>query len=174
MKKIYNYLFIGIVAVLSMTLSSCNDDDIARDLDGIWEGEVSQNWSWRWKNFSDYQYVDIEFFRDPSRYASGSGIEYDYDRWGYYKPCNFTFSVRNEDIFIDYEDGARVMIPHGYYLSSSRFEGEFRNYYYPYEYIANFSFVKVANHRYIRYKGYTLDADFEEDSKTNKTEAEQK
>ena len=59
MKKIYNYLFVGIVAMLSMTLSSCNDDNIARDLDGIWEGEVSQNWSWRWSDYTTYQYVDI-------------------------------------------------------------------------------------------------------------------
>ena len=167
MKKIYNYLFIGIVAMLSMTLSSCDDDDIAGTLDGVWEGEVSQNFSWRWSNYSNYQYVDIEFYTDPYRYASGTGIEYDYDRWGNYTTCTFSFSVESRDIYLIYADGARVMIPRGYYLSKTRFEGEFRDYYYPHDYIADFSFVKVANHLYNRYNyRYSKELPFKEDNAT--------
>ena len=171
MKKIYNYLFVGIVAMLSMTLTSCNDDNIARDLDGIWEGRVSQNWSWRWSDYTTYQYVDIVFNTDPYHYAEGTGIEYDYTTYSYVA-CPFNFRVRGGVIYMDYRDGSRVQITN-YHLSGNRFSGTFRDYYSG-EYLADFSFERVDDYRHRRYKGYTLDADFEEDSKTNKTEAEQK
>lgn len=174
MKKIYNYLFVGIVAVLSMTLSSCNtDEDVARRLDGIWEGEVRQNWAWRWSDYSRYQYVDIEFYTDPYFHAEGSGIEYDYTGSYSYVSCPFNFRVRNGVIYIDYRDGSRVQIT-DYHLSGSRFSGVFRDYYNG-DYLADFSFYKVANFRHLRYSGYSLEADFEkEESKTTKTEAESK
>ena len=35
-------------------------------------------------------------------------MEYDYDRWGGYTYCRFSYEVRNEEIFIDYEDGVFV------------------------------------------------------------------
>jgi hypothetical protein len=38
MKKILTFLFL---AVTAMTFVSCNDDEIAATLDGVWEGEVS-------------------------------------------------------------------------------------------------------------------------------------
>ena len=47
--------FLAVVSVLCLT--SCGDDEIARTLDGIWEGEVSVG---RWNS---YQYVDIQFSR---------------------------------------------------------------------------------------------------------------
>ena len=74
MKKIYNYLFVGIVAMLSMTLSSCNDDNIARDLDGVWEGKVHRTWSWRWTDYTIYQYVDIEFLKIHTGMLEGHGM----------------------------------------------------------------------------------------------------
>lgn len=174
MKKIYNYLFVGIVAMLSMTLSSCNDDNnIADTLNGIWEGEVSQSWSWRWDDYTVYQYVEMEFITDPYRYAKGYGYEYDYYRNSrYYEKCRFYFEVRNGRIYLDYDDGARVCISN-YRLTNYRFEGTFRDYRTG-DYLADFSFVKIASYRYDRYNYiYGTPAEFE-DSKTNKTEAEQK
>ena len=49
------FSLLAVVSVLCMT--SCEDDEIARTLDGIWEGEVSVG---RWNS---YQYVDIQFSR---------------------------------------------------------------------------------------------------------------
>ena len=167
MKKIYNYLFVGIVAMLSMTLSSCNDDNIAKTLDGVWEGKVSQNYSWRWSNYTRYQYVEMEFLTDPYRYAKGYGYEYDYYDNGYER-VHFTFEVINEDIYIDYADGAHVLIPRGYYLSDSRFSGEFRDNRTG-KYLGSFSFVKYANHRYDRYGSYypySKDIDFTDENPT--------
>lgn len=169
MKKIYNFMAVALVAMLSLTLTSCNDDDyIADTLDGIWEGEVGSNYSWRWgSNYSNYQYVDIEFYADPYRYASGSGIEYDYDRWGRYTACRFNFTVEYGNIYMAYSDGARVMIPRGYFLSNTRFEGEFRDYYTG-DYLADFSFVKVADHRYNRYN-YSYSKELSFDTQTEET-----
>ena len=168
MKKIYNYLFVGIVAMLCMTLSSCNDDNIAGTLDGVWEGKVSQNYSWRWTDYTRYQYVDMEFITDPYRYAQGYGYEYDYYSDGYER-VRFTFEVRKEDIYINYADGARVCIPRRYYtLTDNRFSGEFRDYYTG-AYLGNFSFVKYANHRYDRYGSYypySKDIDFTDENPT--------
>ena len=180
MKKIYNYLFVGIVAMLSMTLSSCNDDNIAGTLDGVWEGTVIDNWddwSWRWKDYTRYQYVDIEFITDPYRYAQGYGYEYDYYSDGYER-VHFTFEVRNEDIYINYADGVHVCIPRRYYtLTDRRFSGEFRDNRTG-KYLGSFSFVKYANHRYDRYGSYypySKDIDFtDEDPTASKAEEGEK
>ena len=165
MKKIFNFVFVGIVAVLCLTLSSCKDDNIAKTLDGVWEGEVSQNYSWRWTDYTKYQYVEMEFITDPYRYAKGYGYEYDYYSDGYEK-VRFTFEVNNEDIYIDYADGVHVCIPRRYYtLTDRRFSGEFRNYRTG-GYLGSFSFVKFANHRYDRYYyPYSKEINFVEESK---------
>ena len=79
MKKVYNLLFFGIVAVLCMSLTSCNNDEYdARLLAGYWEGNISSV-SWRSETFN---YVDFYFEKDPS-YGAGHGVETDYDEWGY-------------------------------------------------------------------------------------------
>lgn len=167
MKKFYNFMAVALVAMLTLTLTSCNDDDIAKTLDGIWEGEVSQNYSWRWSNYNNYQYVDIEFYKDPYRFSNGSGIEYDYDRYGRYTSCRFDFSVDFGVIYMDYEDGTRVRISN-YDLTNTRFRGEFRDYRTG-AYLADFNFVKVAEHRYNRYNySYSEELQFEEDVPENK------
>ena len=180
MKKIYNYLFVGIVGMLCMTLSSCNNDDnIARDLDGVWAGDVTVG---NWRNH-EFQYVEIEFFKNPYRYAKGTGVEYDYsdDGWFCYV-CEFSYEVDDRVIYIDYADDTHVRIC-DYDLYGNIFRGEFRNSYD--RKIAGFTFARPWNYRYSggRYKvyrwnngnySYSLDVDFEEESKTNKTEAEKK
>ncbi|MBR1840368.1 MAG: hypothetical protein IJ782_07290 [Prevotella sp.] len=163
MKKFYNFMALALVAMLTLTLTSCNDDGyIADTLDGIWEGEVSQNYSWRWTNYSRYQYVDMEFITDPYKYAQGYGYEYDYYSDGYER-VRFHFEVRNEVIYIDYADGVHVCIPkHNYTLTRNRFSGEFRDYYTG-EYLGSFSFVKYTDYRYNRvYYPYSKEIDFEE------------
>lgn len=148
MKKLYSFITFGIIVLFSLSLTSCNDDNIAATLDGVWEGEVTQNYSWRWNNYSVYQYVEIEFITDPYRYAQGYGYEYDYYANGYEK-VRFTFEVRNEVIYIKYADGVRVRISN-YRLSDNRFSGQFRDYDTG-GYLGDFNFVKVGGYRYNRY-----------------------
>lgn len=163
MKKIYSLITIGFIALFSLSLTSCNDDNIARTLDGVWEGRVTQDWSWRWNNYSSYQWVEIEFITDPYRYAKGYGYEYDY-YGNAYNRVRFTFEVRNEVIYIDYADGVSVRISN-YSLSDTRFRGQFKDYDTG-EYLGDFDFVKFADHRYNRYYGsYSLNAEFEDEKK---------
>ncbi len=146
MKKILTFLFL---AVTAMTFVSCDDDEIAATLDGVWEGHVSLG---RWNS---YQYVDIEFYRDE--YSAGNGVEYDYQSNGTYIECPFTFKVVNGTIFMEYEDGSRVAIPDNYTLTETTFSGDFYEWTGSYSigaWIAHFDFDKVTSWRHTRYSSY--------------------
>ncbi|MBR4269328.1 MAG: hypothetical protein IKQ47_06040 [Prevotella sp.] len=146
MKKILTFLFL---AVTAMTFVSCNDDEIAATLDGVWEGEVSVG---RWNSC---QYVDIQFSRD--QYSAGYGMEYDYQgNSGAYVECPFTFKVTNGTIFMEYDDGSRVAI-RNYSLTDTHFSGDFYEWVGNYSigsYIAHFDFYKVTSWRHSRFGGY--------------------
>lgn len=150
-QKILNIATLLLVMFTALSFQSCEDDDIAQQLDGIWEGQVAQTYfDYRWGEQTDYQYVDIEFYTDPYKYAKGTGIEYDYYGNSYrYSECPFYFEVRNGIIYLDYNDGASVAI-RNYRLSHNHFTGEFIDYWSG-EYLASFDFQKVSNWRYNRY-----------------------
>lgn len=159
MKKFYNFMAVALVAMLTLTLTSCNDDAIARELDGVWAGSVTTGSSWRNHSF---QYVEIEFFKNPYRYAQGSGREYDYNNDDYDRYytggrtcyiCDFTYEVNDNVISIYYEDGTKVRI-YDYDLYNNTFTGEFRNGYND-RYIASFSFARLTKYRY-EYGGYNV------------------
>lgn len=139
-----------LIVLFALTLHSCEDDEIAQQLDGIWEGQVASTYfSHRFGEQTEYQYVDIEFYADPYKYAKGAGMEYDY--YGYsnaYSKCAFSFEVRNGIIYLDYDDGTSVAI-RNYRLNGSRFSGEFIDYWSG-DYLASFDFTKVSNWRYNR------------------------
>ena len=142
-------LFSLLAAVSALCLTSCEDEEIARTLDGIWEGEVSVG---RWNS---YQYVDIQFSRD--QYSAGYGMEYDYQgNSGVYVECPFTFKVLNGTIFMEYDDGSRVAI-RNYSLTDTHFSGDFYEWVGNYSigsYIAHFDFYKVISWRHSRFGGY--------------------
>ena len=125
MKKIYNYLFVGIVAMLSMTLSSCNDDDYdARLLAGYWEGEITSV-GWRSGTFN---YVDFYFEKDPS-YGRGHGWEYDYDEWDrLVAKSDFDYEVVNGSIRMTYYSPRVVVWIDNWTISSdnTRLRAKFR------------------------------------------------
>lgn len=150
-ERIRNIATYVMVALMALTFNSCEDDEIAQTLDGIWEGEVATEYfSYRHGVQTEYQAVDIEFYTDPYRYARGTGIEYDYYRSGYwYTASNFDFEVRNGVIYLDYDDGSYVAI-RNYRLSDNRFRGEFIDYYSG-RFLASFDFVKVSDWRHNRY-----------------------
>lgn len=155
MKKIFTYAFMAMTVLL--TLSSCHDDEIAQDLAGIWEGEVAQSYFVnRYSTAVDYQSVDIHFYKDPYHYAQGDGVEFDYsgyDRYGniYYYESRFVYEVRNGRIYMNYDDGTRVVISH-YSLSGSRFSGTFNDYYSG-DYLADFDLYRVDKYYYNTYSG---------------------
>ena len=149
MKKFLTFLFL---AVTAMTFVSCDDDKIARSLDGIWEGEVSSAY-FNYRLGNSYQWIDIQFYADPSRYAKGSGIERDYSGTGsyYYEECEFEFEVRGGYIYLHYADGTEVVI-RDYELVDDHFSGEFLDGNgHP---LASFDLYRVTSWRHSRYNNY--------------------
>ena len=149
MKKI---LTLFIIAVTAMTFVSCDDDEIAKNLEGIWEGEVSTAYS-NYRGGNNTQYVDIQFYADPSQYAKGTGYERDYSNInvGTYTECAFSFEVKNRNIYLYYDDGADVVI-RNYELTDGHFTGEFLDR--DGHFLANFDLYRVENWRHVRYSNY--------------------
>ncbi|MBQ0074856.1 MAG: hypothetical protein KBT34_11765 [Prevotella sp.] len=162
MKKIFSLLAFALVCVMFV---SC-DNNTAQRLDGVWEGEVAQTFFvGRWgKPVTEFQSVDIEFFKDPYRFAKGTGVEIDYTyvnektgRVSYVK-CDFVYEVRNGRIYLDYADGSHIVI-YRYSLGNSRFSGVFCDYRTGEE-LASFNFYRVNNHRYLNDRNYYYSNDY--------------
>ena len=138
------------MATTMLSLTSCDDDKIARSLDGVWEGEISTAY-FNYRGSGNSQYVDIQFYTDPSQYAKGDGIERDYSNTtGTYTECGFRFEVKNSRIYLYYDDGYDVMI-RNYELLDGHFSGEFLDRYG--NYLASFDLYRVDNWRHFR-SGY--------------------
>lgn len=151
MKKFLTFLFL---AVTAMTFVSCDDDKIARSLDGIWEGQVASAY-FNYRLGNSYQWIDIQFYADPSRYAKGSGIERDYSGSGsnYYEECEFEFEVRGGYIYLHYADAENTeVVIRDYELVDDHFSGEFldRNGHL----LASFDLYRVTSWRHSRYDYY--------------------
>lgn len=144
MKKFTSILTMVLLAALPMVFTSCemDDDDIAYSLDGVWYGTVaSEYFTGRYGYETQYQDVMLEFFSDPYEYASGLGREVDYGYGGRISDVvRFRYSVENNVIYMDYEDGTQVAI-YNYRLYSNEFRGEFHNYRTG-EYLASFEFYR--------------------------------
>ena len=115
-------------AALAFTLTSCEDEDIARTLEGTWEGNMYVS------SYSDYydryytaSYSEVCFLRDPYRYASGDGYWVDYYTdyyWGRnYIANHIRWEVNNGAIRVYFvEDNEDVYI-YNYSLDNSYFVG---------------------------------------------------
>ena len=154
MKKFLTFLFL---AVTAMTFVSCDDDKIANSLDGIWTGRVDMEY-FNYRSKGGSFFVEIQFYADPSQYAKGTGIERDYSERGVCTSVNnFDFEVRNERIYLHYDDGTDVVI-RNYELVDNHFHGFFLNYNTG-EVLAEFNLYRVENWRYSGYSGYTANPD---------------
>ena len=128
MKKwIYNIAWV-MMAFVSITLTSCDDDiDIARTLEGTWEGDMYTSTYYN-NRYYDASYSQVCFLRDPYTYSSGTGYWVDYydnNYWGSYNyvASHIKFEVQNRVITIYFiEDDDYVKI-YDYSLSDSYFQG---------------------------------------------------
>lgn len=131
MKKIATGLMIALMALVTFT--SCEDEEIAYDLEGTWEGRVFDYSEWDGGTYSITRSV-IEFYLGTFRLVvRGNGHWLDfYEKGGprefvYY---NFRWNVDNQVIYINFnEDGTQYQILN-YHLSKNRFWGtmyEYRN-----------------------------------------------
>lgn len=129
MKKNYYFIISFFFAAISMmSLSSCEDEEIANTLEGTWEGQmyVEHEWNGSWY---ETDYSEVTFLRDPYRYSSGDGYWVDYFKtrtpWRHdYYANHIRWNVKNGVINIYLiEDDIELNI-RNYRLNDSRFSGE--------------------------------------------------
>ncbi len=126
MKKISTLLTVALVALLTMSLTSCDEDlGIAYTLEGTWRGNMYVSSAYNGRTY-DATYTELCFTQDPYRYSSGTGYWIDYYSgnapWRYV--ANHTeWSVRNGVIRIHLiEENSYVEIA-DYRLSDRYFDG---------------------------------------------------
>lgn len=129
MKKNFYFIATMFFALMSvMTMTSCEDEEIARTLEGTWEGNmyVEHEWSGQWY---ETDYSEVTFLRDPYRYSSGEGYWVDYFRgytpWGHrYYANHIKWNVNNGVINIYFiEDDVDLRI-RDYRLNDNYFSGQ--------------------------------------------------
>ena len=129
MKKFTSYIAMMMIALTSLTFTSCNDDeDIANTLWGVWKGEMYVTTYWG-DYYYDASYSEIAFDKDPYQYASGTGYWIDYYSnapWDYHAN-HIRWTISNGVIRIRYvEDGGYVDI-YDYRLDYNYFTGSIQN-----------------------------------------------
>lgn len=93
MKKIYTYLTLAMLAMLTFTSCESEEEQIARTLHGNWQGTMSDYYYSRWGDYlSGSQYYTYFSFTRSSN-ASGYGTEVDEDRYGNYVERDFSWTV---------------------------------------------------------------------------------
>ena len=70
MKKLTSLLTMLLLAVTSVSLTSCEDEMIADTLEGTWEGNMYIS-SYYDNRYYDATYSEICFLRDPLSYTTG-------------------------------------------------------------------------------------------------------
>jgi hypothetical protein len=156
MKKLYTLLMMAMMGVMAVSLTSCDDEQIAYTLEGTWRGSMHiEDW-----NGVSYVESEITFLKDPYRYSEGSGLWVDYYYGGRYVPTHFNWRVDYGDIRIYFvEDDAEVLIRR-YSLNNNYFSGEF----YDGNKTVSFNLQNVArryerDYRWDSYYGWTRSAD---------------
>ncbi len=111
MKTTTKLLLFAFMAIMSLSLTSCDEDQlIAADLQGTWEGYISDDWySNRWQVKPNDRYYTVWHFDGSLGSRGGRGWEDCYDRTKRYylrggKHVGFSYYVRNRRIEIVYDD----------------------------------------------------------------------
>ncbi len=124
MKKISSILMIAVMAIISLSFTSCDkDSEVAYTLDGTWKGNM-------YIYYGSYEsvYSIIEFDQNDGLY-SGTGYWtdfYDNNYWGNYSyrpSTRFNWTVRNGNIYITFADGSSDVIIYNYSISDNYFRG---------------------------------------------------
>lgn len=121
MKKVIQTLALGLTALLTLGLTSCDDDqDTAYYLAGQWHGSIYDgNYNYD-ATFYFYQYDDYS--------TSGTGWETDRG-WYNYSQAPFHWWVRNGEIFIQYDDNSNVRVWLKGNIPHSRYDDEMHGFF---------------------------------------------
>lgn len=123
MKKFTSFLTVVLLALMSFTFTSCDEDsNIAYTLDGTWKGNMYVEYG----NY-DATYTVIRFDQNDGFY-SGSGYWIDYYKGNYWHGNNYianriNWTVRNGNIYIDLLDERSSVVIYDYALSDRKFSG---------------------------------------------------
>ena len=112
MKKLYTMMMLAMMGLMTVSLTSCEDEEIARTLEGTWQGNMYISCRYGGREY-DATYTEITFLKDPNRYSSGSGYWVDYYSgapWDYVAN-HINWSVDYGTIHIHFiEEGSRISI----------------------------------------------------------------
>lgn len=127
MKKIYTLLPIMLLAMLTMTtFTSCEDEEIARTLEGTWQGNMRIKSKYSGRTYYATR-TEVTFLRDVYRYSSGEGYWIDYYNdapWGWdYVANHISWKVSNGDILVYFIEEDTDLVIRNYRLNDNRFEG---------------------------------------------------
>lgn len=158
MKTLNRLLMLALLAMLSFSLASCDDDyDIAETLEGTWEGNMYISSEYNGVVY-DAVYSKICFDIDPFHWTSGSGYWVDYyDEYGWgrnYIANHIDWKVRDRAIYIYFrEEGSELWIE-DYRLTDRHFTG----YIYDGDNRVKFSLIHTSSPRWDDYYyGYDRD-----------------
>lgn len=121
------YLTMAFVAMMTIvSFSSCEDENIATDLDGIWRGNMYMQHEWDGRVYES-TYSEIEFIQNPGISHSGRGYWVDYYNsygWGRdYVYNHITWTVRHGSIYVYFEEEGTEIVIDNYTLNSRYFDG---------------------------------------------------
>ena len=130
MKKLTSILTLILIATLSFTFTSCddnNDYDEAATLNGIWQGSLGSAYYDQYGSGYDYQETEFRFYNDGDENynsTSGTGTEIDYNPNNYqaYTYYDFRWNIAYGVIYLYYSNGDNLVI-RDYSLSGSRLHG---------------------------------------------------
>ena len=112
------------MARMALAFTSCEDEEIARTLEGTWKGEMYISTSHSGRTYYS-TYTEITFIRDYNSYSSGTGYWVDYysNAPRDYVANHINWTVDNGNIYIRFiEEGTRIEI-RDYHLNDNHFSG---------------------------------------------------
>lgn len=127
MKRITTYFIMMLTMVMTMSLTSCSEDQlIGMDLEGTWEGETQARHIYNGQVYQSSRTV-LTFGSDWNHFTKGSGYWVDYyssSPWGRnYIANHIRWEVKNKVIHIYFEEDNYWIEIHDYRLNSGYFEG---------------------------------------------------
>lgn len=146
MNKFFTYALMFLMA--TVTLTSCEPDtdaELAYDMAGVWQGTIQGNYYYHRYKSNDFD-TEISFTRLDAYGGEGYKIDYSYSKRRYYRNY-FDWTVRNNKIYLEYDDGSRVVI-RDYEVYYMRGNLRFRGYLDDYdtkEELASFNLIKITD-----------------------------
>lgn len=126
MKKLKTLLTLAMVALMSLSFTSCDEDaNTAYYLDGTWRGNMYVNSSYNGVTYTS-TYSVITF---NAGYDSGNGYWVDYYNNGHYGNRNYVanhiyWKVRDGNIYIHFVEEGNDVVIYNYGLNDRYFSGE--------------------------------------------------